>query len=144
MSINFCTLAATTVNTFCGNQRAKILARLITEAGHDIVVPPAPPPPIGHGASGGIDFVPATGFNLPTTRAPLPTWRRPDEDKFQQPLESTVISVSVSDALGFSGTDTIHLDNRLDFVTVTDLEIQPFGRVPATEEVTVNISEMEM
>ena len=145
MSINYCTIGKDRVDGFCGNQRAKILARLIHEAGHDIiVVPPQPPRPIGGGSAigGGFNFHPAVQ---------QPMYRPPDiNDKPLPPVEQPIITVSAK-IFDMFGSETLEATQRLDFVVVTDLEFGSSPTVAVTElqmnvapEITVNISEMEI
>lgn len=126
MAINFCTIGRDTVNGFCGTQRAKVLANLIHEAGHDIIVVP-PKPTVGH--SGGTTF----------GRAPVTPmqYRRPVElEKPTTPTELPFITVS-AEVFGMSGSETLEVTTRLDFVTITDVEMN-------VSEIAVNISDMEI
>jgi len=125
MAINFCTIGRDTVDGFCGTQRAKVLATLIHEAGHDIVVVP-PKAPIGH--SGGSTFGrPQASMQY---RQPLPI------EKPTIPTELPFITVS-AEVFGMSGSETLEVTTRLDFVVVTDLEMN-------VSEIAVNISDMEI
>lgn len=137
MSINYCTIGRDRIDGFCGNQRAKVLARLIHEAGHDIiVVPPTPTPrPSGGGAiiGGGFDFRPHVNVLQPGQRP----WQRPELDKHLPQQEQPVITVR-AEIFGFSGFQIQEVTNRIDFVTVRDLEINN------DSEITVNITEMEI
>ena len=143
MSINYCTIGRDRIDGFCGNQRAKVLARLIHEAGHDIiVVPPVNPP--RHSGGGGIS-IGAPGFNF-TPNVLQPGIQRPwqqqpqpkvDLEKDAPPREQPFITVKV-EFMGLVGSQTIEASNRLDFVVVSDLEIND------GPEITVNISEMEI
>jgi hypothetical protein len=133
MSINYCTLGAATVDGFCGTQRAKVLAHLIHQAGHDVVVPPAPQPT--HGGSGGSSYGP--GFRQQINQ---PQYRRPpelDRNIEAPPREQPYITVS-AEFMGITGSQTIEVTQRLDFVTITDLEVNHDASI------TVNISEMQM
>lgn len=132
MSINFCSINATRIDGFCGTQRAKVLARLIHEAGHDevIVVPPKPTP---RPHSGGTTI--GGNFNFRPNVQP-PTFR-PDIDQNLPPVEQPYITVT-ADILGMRGSETIEATSRIDFVVVTDLEIN------AGSDTSVNISNTEI
>lgn len=127
MSINFCTIGKVRIDGFCGSQRAKVLARLIHEAGHDTVVVPSIPP---RGHSGGA----IVGNFKPQ---PFPSFRptEPQVDRNLPPVEQPYITVR-AEIFGMFGSETVETVSRLDFVVVTDLEIG--------SEVEVNISEMEI
>ena len=117
MSINYCSIGTATVDAFCGLTRAKVLARLIHEAGHDVIVPT----PTQHGGG--------------ATIRPRPQWvnNSPPIQNFEQ----SRITVSVM-AFGVQSDETQEMTSRLDFVTVTGLEINS-----STPE-TVNISKLEI
>lgn len=148
MSINYCTIGTNTVDGFCGTQRAKVLALLLAEK-YDNVQPPAPspaPPPGGGG--GGISYGPSTPILPGTTISPgwppnqnVPIYRpydsRPDIDQNVPPIEQPFITVTV-ELYGKVGSETQEMSARLDFVVVTDLEIN------SETAVSVNISEMEI
>jgi len=122
MAINFCTIGQDPIDGFCGIQRSKILARLIHEVGHD-VVPPKPHPP-----AGGMD-IGGAGFWSP--------FRSQDLPHNVQPVEQPFITVT-AEIFGMVGSQTLEASARLDFVLVTDLEINTLP------EIAVNISEMEI
>lgn len=142
MSINYCTIGAQSIDGFCGSQRAKVLARLIREAGHDVVVPPTPRP-----SGGGISIgpnLPSTSFRPGVLQPGQQPWRqqpyRPpqqDVDQNLPPREQPFITVR-AEVLGMVGQETLEATARLHFVVVTDLEIN------SSPEITVNISEMEI
>ena len=132
MAINYCTIGSTTVDGFCGLQRAKVLARLIDEAGHGVVNPPTPQPH-GHGGTGGITHGPTPGYRPPT----FPQYRPPEVERDPYTYEQPIITVT-AEIFEFRGSETQETTVRLDFVTVSDLE---FNSEPV---VTVNITEMEI
>lgn len=135
MSINYCTIGKNSIDGFCGNQRAKVLSRLIHEAGHDIIV--VPPTPTPRPSSGGTSIGIRSGFDFrPDVRSP-PFRREPEAQRPLQPQEQPFITVS-AEILGMKGQETLEVSPRLDFVTVTDLEINE------GPEITVNISDMEI
>ena len=145
MSINYCTIGTNTVDGFCGTQRAKVLARLIAEK---YTATPVPNPRPG---SGGISFGPGPAI-LPGTSF-RPGWIQPqqpdlrsrtyypdrqtDLNKDTLPFEQPFITVT-AELFGARGSQTLEATTRLDFVIVTDLEINH------QDVITVNISEMEI
>lgn len=129
MAINYCTISSNTVDGFCNAQRAKVLARLIDEAGHGSVQPPTPH---GHGGTGGISHGPTPGRPIYS-----PQYRLPQVDREPLTYEQPFITVT-ADIFAFHGSETQETTVRLDFVTVTDLEIN------SEDVVTVNITEMEI
>jgi len=137
MSINYCTIGLDRIDGFCGNQRAKVLARLIREAGHEIIVVPPTPTP-RPGGSGGSTI--GGGFNFrPNVFQPGQPWQQPRQDIDQNlpQREQPYITVT-AEIMGMRGSETIEATARLDFVIVSDLEINE------GPEITVNISEMEI
>lgn len=118
MSINYCTLANTSIDRFCNPTRGKVFARLVAAA-H-----PVQPsvPKAGHGSQ-----------NIRRQ-----DWSKPDFSVPPVPsTEQPVIGVAV-EIFGFNGVETQDAAQRLDFVVVTDLE---FG---ADGAVSVNISDLEI
>jgi len=122
MSINYCTIAATTVDTFCGNRRALVLARLIPEL-HPIT-PPNPQP--GNGSHGSV----------------APGWSnyRPQPQRWEPPVISTerdriVVKAEFQD---LRGEDQQDIENRLDIVFVTNLHVEQQSAV------SVNISNIKV
>lgn len=98
MSINACTIASSSIHTFCSPRRAAVFNSLVS-----ILHPVAPPPSVGKSHLG----VAPPRFEIEDQ----PTLR------FEQPF----VSVSV-EILGFSGTDTRdNISVQTDFVSVTDL-----------------------
>jgi hypothetical protein len=141
MSINFCTIGSTSVDGFCGTQRAKVLARLIHQAGHDddVVVVPVPPsvPPPG-------------SFSPFSSRQQQMFTRRIEKDPIVVQRDQPTITVAAK-IFGFKGSETLHVTPRLDFVTVTNLEFSADAPVIITDlefnkgsTITVNISDMEI
>lgn len=133
MSINYCTISTTTVDGFCGNQRAKVLARLLEEK-YPVVNPPIPSPGIG---SGGWTFGPISG-TTPVVSPPRYAPHRPEIDRVVVPYEQPWVTVTVSDIFSFRGSETLETTARLDFVMVTDVKFND------EHEITVNITEMEI
>jgi hypothetical protein len=126
VAINYCTIGTTTIDSFCGTQRAKVLARLILEARPDIPPTETRPP------AGG-------GWAIPTRPELYPATYRPPELE-QPPLnwEQPFVSVTV-EMDGVQGIETQEMSTRFEFVVVTDLEISSDDDL-----VTVNISELEI
>lgn len=122
MSINYCTLASSSVDSFCGNRRALVLNRLIDE-----LRPPTPP------NTGGMGWVqkPAAKHVPP----PRPYWQPPEVPR-ELPTELERITVT-AEFLSLSGTDTQAVIARPDLVTVTDIHIEP-------TTVDVNISDFQV
>jgi len=127
MSINYCTIGTGRIDGFCGKQRAKVLARLIHEAGHDVIVVPPKPTPRPH--SGGSTIRPGMDFK---------PYIAPQMDRQNlPPVDQPYITVR-AEIFGMVGSETIENTQRLDFVVVTNLEINE------GPEISVNISEMEI
>lgn len=103
MSINYCTIANTTVDTFCGNKRAIVLSRLIKEL-H--------PEPIRH-PGGNVQQSKYTNY----TQAP----------RWEPPVISTERDRIVVQAKfqELRGTDEQANEQRLDIVFVTNLRVDP-------------------
>lgn len=100
MSINACTLANTTVDTFCSPRRALVFAKLVAEL-HPVYTPQA---------------------TTSKTHLGYAPYREEDDDRPTLKFEQPIITVHV-DILGFSGSDTQDISGvQLDFVTVTDFE----------------------
>jgi hypothetical protein len=133
MSINYCTIGLTTVNSFCNAERTKVLARLIQQAGHDVVPTPQPT----NGGSGGSAYSPGIGIQPGVRPMPPPRWTPPEIDHIEAPREQPFITV-YAEIMGMMGSETLEVTQRLDFVTITDLEVNH------NASITVNISEMEM
>ena len=120
MSINYCTISSSSVDSFCGNRRAIVLDRLIREL--------RPP-------------VPATnkGGNPAHVRAPIPQISRRREEQWEPPtvvpteLDRIVVSVNFN---GITGVAEQEVDGRLDLVYVTELKVEHV-------EVSVNISALK-
>ena len=113
MSINFCTLTSSSVDSFCGNRRAIVLQNLIDEF--------RPPRPAGTGASNGgwTQGRPPANYN----QVNRPRWEPPEAPRYE-PTELDRITVT-AEFLSLKGTDTQSVENRLDLVTVTDIHINP-------------------
>ena len=117
MSINYCTISSSSVDSFCGNRRQIVLNRLINE-----LHPPVP--------------AQRRGGNPTHVKYPIPAIRRDRDERWEQPtitpteLDKIVVTAEFNGLLGSSQQD---IDGRLDFVYVTDLEFEG-------EEVSVNIS----
>lgn len=124
MSINYCTLASSTLDSFCGNRRALVLDRLIDE-----LRPPVTP---SVGSVGWTQRPPAKPIVRPAQR---PYWQPPEVPR-ELPTELERITVT-AEFLGLSGTDTQAITARPDLVTVTDIHIVP-------TEVGVNIVDFEV
>jgi len=127
MSINFCTLTNSSVDTFCGNRRSIVLNGLLQKK--------YPPPVQGGGRR-----------VLRDTFAE----QRPDlivreEDRPQLVFEQPFITVEVS-MNGITMAQTLDAQQRLDFVTVTDLKVNPVTASPVDEalEVAVNIADISI
>lgn len=122
MSINFCTLTSSSVDSFCGNQRSKILTRLIP-----ILHPP---------------HVPGTGAGTPHTDAVYQAYMRArsrEHEKWEPPpvpteLERVVVEVTFAN---IKGSDAQDIKPGFDLVTVTDLTIEP-------TKVDVNITDLKV
>lgn len=118
MSINYCTISSSAVDSFCGNRRAIVLARLINE-----LRPPVPQTNVIRGGG------------------PTPKFQQVRHDRWEQPVinpptELDRITVS-AEFLGLKGSAFQDVDNRLDLVFITDIEIEP-------TTVGVNISDLKV
>jgi hypothetical protein len=123
MSINFCTLTNSSVDTFCGNRRQIVLDNLLNQK--------YPPAILGTANQSIRDtFV---------QQRPDLVRHVEDEDRptlnFEQPLVTVQVTMG-----GITMQHTLETHQRLDFVTVTDLEIRPVG----PEQVTVNITDIQV
>jgi hypothetical protein len=117
MSINYCTLSSSTVNTFCGAKRALVLARLIPEL-HPVVPP-----------------VPKKGGNV--QQAKFQNYRQPE--KWEPPIVPTerdriVVSVEFQN---LRGSDEQLITEHLDIVFITELQVNP-------TTVSVNIENLKV
>lgn len=132
MSINYCTLSSSTIDTFCGNQRNKVLNRLLDEK-YTVVQPPAP-------SSGGWTYGPISG-TIPGVRPDVsyapPPYQRPELDRDLPKYESPWVTVT-AEVFKFRGSETQETSVHLDFVVVTDIV---FSDAP---DISVNITEMEI
>jgi len=107
MSINYCTLANSSVDSFCGNRRSIVLNRLIHE------LRPAPV---------------VRGGNPLHVRERIPQiiHRRRDreeEDQVVVPTELDKVMVTVTFE-GQTGSETQQADHRLDIVYITELKVE--------------------
>lgn len=133
MSINYCTLASNTVDSFCSPRRGIILNRLIAEL-HPVV----PSTPVSSG----------NGWAIRDTAAKQILGNRYQEfvDDGEQEVrkyEHTEITVKV-DILGLSGSDTIDVSRaQIDFVAVTNLDIADL-KVDDVDSITINITDFEI
>lgn len=121
MSINYCTISNSSVDSFCGNRRAIVLDRLIREL--------RPPVPTVNSAG-----------NSAYVRTPIPQIPRRREDERWEPptvapteLDRIVVSVNFN---GITGVAEQEVDGRLDLVYVTELKVEHV-------EVSVNISALK-
>lgn len=126
MSINFCTIASSPVDGFCGTQRAKVLARLIP------ILHPTPAPAV-------------SGTNPRVLRDTF-KFNRPFEIEDQPTLtfEQPTVTVSV-EILGFAGSDTQDVSAvQVDFVSVSDFEFGTSAHEPDdhADVIAVNITEL--
>lgn len=104
MAINYCTLSNSSVNAFCSNRRSIVLNRLIQEL-H--------PPVAQHKKRGG----------GPTPHITKIHRREIDEPTFTQTeFEHVVVTAKFQN---LTGEDKQIVDQRLDFVFITNLEINP-------------------
>lgn len=118
MSINYCTISNSAVDSFCGNRRSIVLARLIDQ----ITDLRAYQPPLRGGG-------------------PTPKIQQIRQDRWEQPvinppteLDRITVSVEFQDLQGTAFQD---VDNRLDLVFVTNIQIEP-------TTVSVNISDLKV
>lgn len=111
MSINYCTLASTTLDSFCGNRRAIVLDRLIDELR----------PPVVNGP-GGPGWVQRPTIKPQVKPAQRPYWQ-PTEVPRELPTELERITVT-AEFMGLNGSDTQAITARPDLVTVTDIHIE--------------------
>jgi hypothetical protein len=125
VSINYCTLASSTVDAFCSPRRGVILSRLIAEL-H---------PPVVQG--GGNPRVLRDTFGDQYLRPRPQVQQRPhyeiddrDPMKYEQPFVSVTVTL-----FGDSRTETQDVTAQVDIVSVTNLE---FG---TDAEISVNTSE---
>jgi len=121
MSINYCTIGNSTIDTFCGSRRAIVLNRLIKEL-HPAVT-------YGGGKGEHLKYVPST------LQASLAARERNNEQSIPSTeLDKIVVTVE------FNGiTKTVAqsvLDQSFDLVYVTDLEV-------TAHDVSVNISDVK-
>jgi hypothetical protein len=122
MAINFCTLTRSSIDTFCGSRRQVVLNRLLEKK--------YPKNTAGAGQSVRDTFA--------LQRPDL--FRRVEDDErpplvFEQPLITVQVIMN-----GMSMQQTLESHQRLDFVTVTDLDIRPMS----PEQVTVNIADINI
>lgn len=124
MSINFCTLTGSTIDTFCGNRRGIILQNLLTEK-----YPPAPAALGTNNRTVSIDFA---------RRYPHLVQHVDHEiDRPQLQFEQPFVYVT-AELMGKTGTQTIEATAQLEFVSVTDLKVEP------SSAITVNISDFSI
>lgn len=128
MSINFCTLTGSTLDTFCGNSRQIILDRLLDEK---YATPPVQPFIGTNNSSVSKDF---------TKKFPHLVRHAVEDDErpvltFEQPF----ITVS-AELMGATGSQQQEVTPRLDFVVASDLNI---SKTTTSKEVelSVNISD---
>lgn len=126
MAINFCTISSTTVDGFCGNQRAKVLARLIATAR-----PPVANVPIGGGH---------------IEHRPQPVWQRPEiiTPPRQLDFELPFITVTVKGLFGENGAQTYEVMPQVEFVTAFNLEFDDCGCPDENEEIVVLVTGLEI
>jgi len=126
MSINFCTLTGSTLDTFCGNRRSIIVNQLLTEK-----YPPAPSAPGTNNHHVSTDFA---------RRYPHLVQHVEHEEIKPLTFEQPFITVS-AELLGDVGTQTLEAKVQMEFATVTDLKI---GDSPAPQDISVNISDFSI
>lgn len=120
MSINYCTISSSSVDSFCRNRRAIVLDRLIREL--------RSPVPIAN-----------RGGNPTRVRAPIPQISRRREELWEPPtvvateLDRIVVSVNFN---GITGVAEQEVNGKLDLVYVTELKVEHV-------EVSVNISALK-
>ncbi len=128
MSINFCTLTGSTLNTFCGNRRQIIVDRLLEEK-----YPPVPAFLGTNNSSVSIDFAKRYPHLVRHVEA--------DEEtpvlRFEQPFVTVT-----AELLGDQGTHQLEVEPHLHFVMVTDFRLVSVA--PKQDEVVVNISDFEV
>jgi hypothetical protein len=112
MSINFCTISASSIDSFCGARRAVVLNNLLAEF--------RPEPPVTTPKRGGGPIF--AGI------------RREEEPKTPVYFELDHVTVSAT-FQDMSGSDTLDMTGQLDFVIVTDLEFN-------ASNVHVNITDL--
>ncbi len=117
MSINYCTLANSTTNSFCGSQRAKVLARLIP------ILHPVIPPVQKRG--GNVQQSKFQNYRQPERWVPpiVPTER-----------ERIVVTVEFQN---LRGSDEQLIQEHLDIVFITELQVNP-------TTVSVNIENLKV
>lgn len=113
MSINACTIASSSVDTFCGVRRAIVIGGLINQLR-------PPQPNTTHGGHGGWrkDRPPSIFQGIHR-----PRWDQ-DEVPAYKPTELDHVTVAV-EFLHLKGSETQKIEQRLDLVTVTDVNINP-------------------
>lgn len=114
MSINFCTLTNSSVDSFCGNRRAIVLQNLIDEL--------RPPAPVVSGGNPQAKWINA--------QAPR-KWEPP---ALPTELERITVSARFQE---LSGSSTQEIKPQLELVTVTDIHVQP-------TKVEVNIENLKV
>lgn len=127
MSINYCTISGSSIDSFCSGRRTIVLNRLITE----LHPQPVPLPNINSIRGGG----PTLRFQHQSRQWEQPTIVLPTE------LDRVTVSVTASFSMGgapvLSGTDFQDIMQQLDLVTVTNIEIEPVT-------ISVNISSLKV
>jgi hypothetical protein len=131
MSINYCTLGSSTVNTFCGNKRPVVLARLLQELRAQEQKPKIVNGG-GYGYPGG--HVPGRTNPAPRQYAPY----RPDPSR-EAPIVSTELDRIVVSAQfqELSGRAEQEVTAHLDIVYITNLKVHPV-------QVSVDISNIKV
>jgi hypothetical protein len=122
LSINYCTLAGSSIDTFCGGRRAIVLTRLINE------LRPPVPQPTEQTRGGG----PTPKFHQ-AQQVRRDHWEQPTINPPTE-LDRITVAVEFQDLKGSAFQD---VDNRLDLVFVTNIEIEPVS-------VSVNISDLKI
>lgn len=129
MSINFCTLTGSTLDTFCGNRRQLVLDRLLDEK-----YPTPPAVTLGtNNRNVSIDFA---------KRYPHLTRHVEDDDVKTLEFEQPFIIVT-AELLGIKGEQRLDADRNLNFVVVTDLQLMSTA-APKQVDLAVNITDFRM
>jgi len=108
MSINACTINTNSIDGFCGNIRAKVLARLIEEK-NGVVTPPT------GGGGGGGSWAGGPGFQVPPIHNPYPFGNLQPHNPY--------VTVT-ADLFGYKGQQTLNKDAPDVFVTARNVDIQ--------------------
>jgi hypothetical protein len=127
MSINYCTLTASTTDAFCGRSRTVVLARLKA----------AKYPPTVQGTNNQ-----SFSHDLAKLRPDLVRQVFPDLEEHEQlNFEQPIITVS-AELMGETGMMQLDREARVDFVMAMDFKIGP--GLSSGPPVTVNITDLSI